>query len=81
MAKKMQITTIQLYENTKKELEKIKLHHRESYDDVIKRLLESELAPSLEEMFERTERLKHRKHTTKEIVKMIHDARENASFY
>ena len=32
-------TTIHISEETKKELEQLKIHHREPYEDVIKRLL------------------------------------------
>jgi len=38
----MEITTIQISVETKKKLEKAKIHPRETYEDVIKRLLEKE---------------------------------------
>jgi len=34
------MTTIQLSEETKDELDKLKVHPRETYEDVIKRLIE-----------------------------------------
>ena len=37
---KMKITTIQISVETKEKLEKAKVHPRETYEDVIKRLLE-----------------------------------------
>ena len=37
----MKKTTIQVYEETKKVLDEIKVHPREPYDDVIKRLIEA----------------------------------------
>ncbi len=71
MAKKMGITTIQLYEGTRKRLEGKKLHPRESFDTVIKRLLEEDKFPTLEEMFKRSDKLKQsRNYTTEEIVEM-----------
>jgi predicted CopG family antitoxin len=38
----MEITTIQISVETKKKLEQAKIHPRETYEDVIKRLLEKE---------------------------------------
>ena len=35
----MQITTIKLYKETKTRLDKLKLHKRESYDDIVQRIL------------------------------------------
>ena len=35
----MPITTIKLYKETKSRLDKLKLHKRESYDDIIQRIL------------------------------------------
>jgi hydrogenase maturation factor HypE len=82
MVKKMKITSIQLYEDTKRQLEKKKLHHRESYDEVIKRLIGDDSNPSMEEMFRRSDRLSQdREYKTEEVVEMIRKARENASFH
>ena len=82
MAKKMKITTIQLQEEIREKLEKKKLYPRESYNDVVERMLEDEETPSMQEMFRRADKLKQdKKYTTKEIVKMIRDARENAAFH
>lgn len=70
MVKKMKTTTIQLYEGTRKQLEAKKLYQRESFDSVLKRLMKEEDFPTLEEMFERSKKLKHRKYSTEEIVRM-----------
>jgi len=37
----METTTIQVNESTKKMLDKIKVHHRESYNELLRRLAES----------------------------------------
>lgn len=34
------VTTIQLNENTKEMLDKMKMHHRESYNELLQRLIE-----------------------------------------
>ncbi len=34
------VTTIKLYKNTKERLEKLRLHKRESYDDIMQNILE-----------------------------------------
>ncbi len=70
MVKKMKITTIQLCESTRKQLETKKLHPRESFDSVLNRLMKEDDFPTLEEMFERSKKLKHRKYSTEEIVRM-----------
>ena len=36
----MEITTIKLQKNTKNRLDKLKIHRRESYDDIIQKILE-----------------------------------------
>lgn len=72
----MKLTSIQLYEETKKKLESKKIHPRESYDSVIKKMLESEEIPSMEEMFRRSDKIKEQKrYTTKELLDMIHARR------
>lgn len=72
----MKLTSIQVYENTKKELENKKLHQRESYDSVLKRMLESESIPSMEDMFRMGDKLKQKqKYTTKKIIEMSHELR------
>lgn len=49
------VTTIQLDESTKKMLDKLKLHHRESYNDLLRRITKNpskEDKESLEETIE-----------------------------
>lgn len=70
----MKLTTVQLYEDTKRKLESKKLHQRESYDSALKRILEGEEIPSMEEMFRIGDGIKQkRRYTTKEIIKMSHE--------
>jgi hypothetical protein len=71
----MPFTTIQISTKTKKALEKRKLHDRESYENVLQRMIVEEELPTMEEMFKKADQLKQKKHTTKEIVKMIHELR------
>lgn len=72
----MKLTSIQLYEDTKKKLEKKKVHERETYDSVIKRMLEDEETPSVEEVFRIGDQIKgQKKYTTKELLDMIHARR------
>lgn len=72
----MKLTTIQLYDDTKKKLENKKSYPRESYNSVIKRMLDDEDIPSMEEMFRRADKIKgQKKYTTKELLEMIHDRR------
>lgn len=71
---KLKLTTVQLYEDTKKKLEMKKTHRRESYDSVIRRVIESEELPSMEEMFKRGDKIKQKKnYSTKEIIKLSHE--------
>ena len=73
---KLKLTSIQLYEETKKKLERKKSHPRESYDSVVNRILEDEEIPSMEEMFRQADKIKEqKKYTTKELVEMIHARR------
>lgn len=39
MAKQEKTTTIRISESTKKMLDKVKVHHRETYDDILKRAI------------------------------------------
>lgn len=72
----MKLTSIQLYEETKKKLERKKVHERETYDSVIKRMLEEEDIPSMDEVFREADKIKdQKKYTTKELVDMIHARR------
>ena len=74
---KMNLTTIQVREETRKKLEMKKAHPRESYDSVIQSILESESTPSMEEMFRIGDSLKQKRHyTTEEIIKLSHELRE-----
>jgi hypothetical protein len=73
----MKLTTIQLYENTKKKLEHRKVHPRESFDSVLKRILESESMPSMEDMFREGDKLiQKKKYSTNEVVRISHELRE-----
>lgn len=72
----MKLTSIQLYEETKKKLEKKKSHPRESYDSVVNRILEEEEIPSMEEMFKIGDNIKQsRRYSTKEIIELSHRLR------
>ena len=71
----MKLTTIQLHEDTKKKIETKKSHPRESYDSVLRRMLEKEEIPSMEEMFKHGDKIKQAKHATEEIIKMSHELR------
>lgn len=73
---KLKLTSIQLYEETKKKLEEKKIYPRESYDSVIKRILESENIPTMEEMFKIGDKIKQNKvYSTKEIIEISHELR------
>ena len=70
---KLKLTSIQVYEDTKKKLENKKVHPRESYDSVLKKMLENEEMPSMEEMFRQADKIKdQKKYTTKGLLEMIH---------
>ena len=70
----MKLTSIQLYEETKKKLERKKVHERDTYDSVIKRMLEEENIPSMDEMFRRGDKIKQkRRYSTKEIIDISHE--------
>ena len=72
----MKLTSIQLYEETKKKLERKKTNPRESYDSVVNRILEDEEIPSMEEMFRIGDKIKQkRKYSTKEIIELTHELR------
>ncbi len=72
----MKVTSIQLHEDLKVRLERKKLYARESYESVIKRILEEDETPSMEEMFRRADALKMKKHSAEDVVKLIHQLRE-----
>ena len=70
----MKLTSIQLYDDTKKKLERKKVHERDTYDSVIKRMLEEEDIPSMDEMFRRGDKIKQkRRYSTKEIIDISHE--------
>ena len=72
----MKLTSIQLYDETKKKLERKKINPRESYDSVVNRVLEDEEIPSMEEMFKRCDSMKQsRRYSTKEIIELSHRLR------
>ncbi|MBI5072726.1 hypothetical protein HZA99_02820 [Candidatus Woesearchaeota archaeon] len=71
-----QLTTIQLYEQTRKKLEQKKSYKRESYDTVIRRILERDTIPSMEEMFREGDKLKQEKeYSTEEVIALSHRLR------
>ena len=72
----MKLTTIQLYEDTKKKLGSKKMHPRESYDSVLRKLLEKDYIPSIEEMFKHGDKIKQaKKYATEEIIEISHELR------
>lgn len=74
---KLKLTTIQLNEDTKKKLESKKAHPRESFDSVVRRLVENEEIPSIEEMFKQGDKIKQtKKYTTEEIIELSHELRK-----
>ena len=57
------------YEDTKEKLEDRKIHPRESYDSVLKRVLENDELPSMEEMFKQVDQIKQKKkYSTQEVI-------------
>ncbi len=74
---KLKLTSIQLYEETKKKLESKKAHTRESYDSVIRRMLEKEKIPSMQDMFRQGDKIgEKKKYSTEEIIKLSHEMRQ-----
>ena len=72
----MKITTIQVYEDTRKKLNQIKDYPNESYDSVLKRILDNKDIPSMDEMFMAGDKINEKKkYTTNQIVKMSHELR------
>ena len=73
----MKITTIQVYENTKRKLSQIKEYPNESYDSVLRRVLDNKDIPSMEEMFEIGDKINQKKkYTTNQIITMSHELRK-----
>lgn len=72
----MKLTSIQVYEDTRKRLAGKKSLPRESYDAVIRRLLESESIPGMEEMFRIGDAMKQKRvYTKKGIIGLTHALR------
>ncbi len=72
----MKLTTIQLYEQTRRSLEQKKSYKRESYDAVIKRMIERDAIPSMEEIFREGDKLKQEKeYSTEEVIALSHGLR------
>ncbi len=75
----MNITTIQVYEDTKKMLDQVKQFPRESYDNVIKRIFQNipgKQLPTMEEMFKKGDAIPQKKiYNSKEIVQLAHALR------
>lgn len=72
----MHITTIQIDTETKKKLDQKRHHPRESYNDVLKRMVEADALPKLEEMFRLADQKKQKKvFSTKEVIELSHGMR------
>ena len=72
----MNITTIQIREETRKKLAMKKVHPRESYDAVLQRMFEADSIPSMEEMFRIGDSVKQkRRYSTEEVVRLTHELR------
>ncbi|HLD04130.1 MAG TPA: hypothetical protein VJG90_00265 [Candidatus Nanoarchaeia archaeon] len=79
MGETMNLTTIQLKQDTKKKLEQKKLHPRESYDEVIQRVLELEGFPSVDEVVRIGNSIKQDKiYSTDEVIALTHRLRGKA---
>ena len=73
----MNLTTIQVREETRKKLEMKKAHPRESYDAVLQRMFETESIPSMAEMFKIGDSMKQsRSYSTEEVVELTHRLRK-----
>lgn len=69
-------TTIQISEDTRRKIEKQKIHPRESYDAVLRRVFALEDVPSLQEMFRYSDTIKQKRtYTTEEVIAMTHSLR------
>ena len=74
----MNLTTIQLKQDTKKKLDQRKEHPRESYDEVIQRVLKEDEIPSMEEMFRLCDQVKQDKiYSTEEVIALTHRHRHS----
>ena len=73
----MSLTTIQINAETKKKLIERKMHPRETYDEIINRVLEQESFPTMEEMFREADKRKlGRGVSTAEIIRLTHEMRD-----
>ena len=62
--------------NARKRTKIKKPHLKESYKSILKKMLEAENIPSMEEMFRIGDKIQQRKkYSTKEVVKMCHEFR------
>ena len=72
----MKITTIQVYDDTKRKLNHIKERPNESYDSVLKRILDSKDISSMQEMFIKGDKIRQKKkYTTNEMIEIAHGLR------
>ena len=72
----MKLTTIQLHEDTREKLGERKVHPAESYDSVLRRVLEDEKLPSMDEMFRQVDKIRQkRKYSTQEVIDISHSLR------
>jgi pantoate kinase len=70
----MKLTTIQVREETRRELERRKSHPRETYDAIVTKMLKEHKAPTLEEAFAISDRFRQKRtYSTEEVVKMKHE--------
>ena len=72
----MNLTTVQIKQDTKKKLDQRKEHPRESYDEVIQRVLELEDFPSIDEVAQIGSSIKQDKiYSTEEVIALTHRLR------
>ena len=69
------VTTIQLDESVKKKLDRLKVHYRESYNELIKRLIENYSAGDKESLIETIEIMSDPE-TMRNIAEGIEDLRK-----
>lgn len=74
----MNLTTIQVRQETKKRLDRRKEYPRETYDEVIQKILEEDEIPSMKEMFRLCDQMKQDKiYSTEEVIALTHRWRHN----
>ena len=75
----MKLTTIQLREETRKKIEQKKEYPKETYDEVITRMLDNEGIPTIDEMFQKGDGIHQKKRfSTQEVIKISHSLEESA---